>query len=143
MKPIDFKEFTAKVKDNDGDEHESTVLAHVVTNDTQGRSVATRTGSYETVEGNVLVQTDRPGVYDVLSADAWKGTGYGGAKVKQGPDKGRDNQTTRVDTTNDGDLNNPQNPQQTSGKGDSASGDATQTENNAGKGSSGKPPAKS
>lgn len=75
MKVPEFADYTAKTKDDDGDEHESTVRAHVVTKDTAG-AYNTRVGSENVPEGSVLVETDRPGVYDVHTADAWKTTGY-------------------------------------------------------------------
>jgi len=74
----EFKDYTATYEDADGDKHKSTVRAHVVTEATAG-TVVTRTGTQDVDKGSVIVETDRPGVYDVLSADDWKGTGYGSA----------------------------------------------------------------
>jgi len=75
-----WEEFSATYKDVDGDEHTSTVLAHVVTEDTKGEILVIG-GSRHTVPGDVIVETSQPNVYDVLSAEAWKTTGYGGAEA--------------------------------------------------------------
>lgn len=83
-KDMQFKEYTASVEDSDGDKHESKVRAHVVTDDTKGR-VNTPTGGRDVAKGDVLVETDTPGVYDVLNADAWKSTGYGKTQTQQTP----------------------------------------------------------
>lgn len=88
MKELDFQEYTASYEDSDGDKHESTVRAAVIrkddvyyedkeTGNRHTREVVTPTGSRKVQEGDVFVETDRPGVYDYLTADAWKGTGYG------------------------------------------------------------------
>jgi len=93
MKNLEFKDYTGVVKDADGDEHSTTVRAAVVTDETarvkndQGnpiaREVMTPTGARPVAVGDVLVETDRPGVYDYLTADAWASTGYAtGASVK-------------------------------------------------------------
>lgn len=72
----EFQEFTGIGTDQDGEDSESTITAHVVTKDTSGE-VTTRTGNETVRAGSVLVETDRPGIYDVLSADQWASTGYG------------------------------------------------------------------
>lgn len=70
-----FKDFTATVKDADGDEQESTVKARVSDGD---ESVNTIAGVQSVNKGDVVIQRDdSPGTFDVLSADAWKETGYG------------------------------------------------------------------
>lgn len=87
-KNLDFQDYTATVTDDDGDEHESTVRAAVVTEDlvyikdqngnNVRREVMTPTGGRQVSKGDVYVETDRPGVYDYLTAEAWASTGYGG-----------------------------------------------------------------
>lgn len=89
MKELDFQDYTATVTDDDGDDHDSTVRAavvgedHVYLKDQNGnnvrREVMTPTGSRQVSKGDVFVETERPGVYDYLTADAWASTGYGGA----------------------------------------------------------------
>ena len=79
-KVLDFQDFSAKVKDKDGDVHESTVRAAVVTEDT-AREVVTPTGARWVNPGDVVVATDRPDVFDVHSEDSWKATGYGKART--------------------------------------------------------------
>lgn len=91
MKNLKFKEVTASYEDADGDEHESTVRAAVVTDDLamidftndegvqarRRREVTDRGGNAVRLNvGDVVVETEKPGVYDVHSADAWKSTGY-------------------------------------------------------------------
>lgn len=74
-KELEFKEYKGTHEDADGDEHTSTVRACLVTEDT-ARRVQTRVGGHDAVKGEYLVETDAPGVYDVLSEEAWKSTGY-------------------------------------------------------------------
>lgn len=51
--------------------HDGTpVRAHVVTDDTAGE-VNTMVGAREVRKGDVLVESDRPGQYDVYNADMW------------------------------------------------------------------------
>ncbi|HEY6020931.1 MAG TPA: hypothetical protein VIY48_13830 [Candidatus Paceibacterota bacterium] len=88
-KNLDFQDYSAVVTDADGDEHESTVRAAVITDelvylkDMNGnnvrREVPTPTGARQVSVGDVFVETERAGVYDYLTADAWASTGYGGA----------------------------------------------------------------
>jgi hypothetical protein len=85
-KRLEFNDYTASVEDSDGDVHEHTVRAAVVTDDTayvyndegnrRPREVMTPTGGKAVSVGDVLVETEKPGVYDYLSADAWASTGY-------------------------------------------------------------------
>lgn len=75
-KEMEFRDYTARVEDSDGDPHESTVRAHVVNDDTKDREIVTRVGTQVVAKDHVLVETDAPGVYDVLTPDAWKSTGY-------------------------------------------------------------------
>lgn len=79
-KALEFEEFTAKIKDDDGDRHESKVRAAKVTRETAG-DVLTRTGVIAVKAGDVVVETDRPGVYDVHSEKTWKESGYGSQRV--------------------------------------------------------------
>lgn len=86
MRNLEFQEYTATVEDADGDEHVSTVRAAVVDDGTarvkndQGnpvaREVMTPTGPRPVAVGDVLVETERPGVYDYLTADQWAASGY-------------------------------------------------------------------
>lgn len=92
-KELDFQDYKATTEDADGDKHESTVRAAVVTKETATvknadgrdvpREVVTPTGSRTVQVGDVLVETDRPGVYDYLGADAWASTGYGKGAAKK------------------------------------------------------------
>lgn len=82
---LEFKDYVAKIVDRDGDKHEHTVSAAVVDENTRGE-VNTIAGTVQTNPGDVVVKTDNPGVYDVHSADTWKGTGYAGNEaVKDQP----------------------------------------------------------
>ena len=86
-KDLDFRDYTAHYQDEDGDDHSHTVRAHVVTDETARvknpetgnlvkREVMTPTGARIVAPGDVLVATERPGVYDHLTASAWATTGY-------------------------------------------------------------------
>lgn len=86
-KGFEFKDAKTSVKDDDGDTHEHTVSAARVTKET-AREVRTRGGVRTVVAGDVLVNTDIPDVYDVLTSDQWKDTGYSSgaaAKSEQPP----------------------------------------------------------
>lgn len=93
MKNLDFQDYTATVEDSDGDDHESTVRAAVITDelvyltDEDGnkhrREVMTPTGARGVQAGDVFVETEKPGVYDYLSAAAWASTGYSGEVEEQ------------------------------------------------------------
>jgi len=85
VKAWDWQEATATGKDNDGDEHESKVNYAVVSDDQAGYEVPTLSGITRVQAGDVLVQNpgDNSGRYDVLSADAWKNSGYGGGNGTQ------------------------------------------------------------
>lgn len=99
MKHLKFEDVTATYKDSDGDEHESTVRAAVVTDDlvmveyenSEGvrvqrrREVHTREGSQKLNVGDVVVETEKSNVYDVHSADSWKRTGYGAERADETP----------------------------------------------------------
>lgn len=85
-KDLEFQDYTAHTTDEDGDSHESTVTACVVSEELarvkndQGnpvaREVMTPTGPRKVTAGDVLVKTEHEGVYDYLTADAWGSTGY-------------------------------------------------------------------
>lgn len=87
MKDLEFQEYTASVEDADGDSHDSTVRAAKITDDLVyitdpntgnrvRREVMTPVGGRQVSLGDVYVETERPGVYDFLVADAWAATGY-------------------------------------------------------------------
>jgi hypothetical protein len=82
MADREFTEYEGTGSDQDGEDVTSTVRAHVVTKDTAGE-VTTRTGNQNVSVGQVLVETDRPGVYDVLSADEWDSTDYSDGNTTQ------------------------------------------------------------
>lgn len=81
MKGFDFTSQDAKIKDSDGDVQTHSVTAAVASKNHAGQEVQTRTGVHVVREGDVLVQTERPGVYDVHTADGWKQNAYGTRKV--------------------------------------------------------------
>lgn len=87
MKNLEFQDYTQTLTDEDGDEHDHTVRAAVVTDDlvyvtdaTTGnrvrREVMTPTGQRQVIAGDVFVETDRPGVYDHMVGEAWSAIGY-------------------------------------------------------------------
>lgn len=91
MAELEFKEYKGTGKDADGNDIESTVRAAQATEASRvtergqtGRDV--RTGEY-------VVETDRPGVYDVLSEDQWNNTGYGGSSPGPSPASTEKNRT--------------------------------------------------
>jgi hypothetical protein len=103
-KDWNWQEATAKYKDDDGDEHETSVTYAEVTGDFAGRQVNTLTGTTTVREGDVVVQNpgDNSGRYDVLSADVWKNS-YGGSQnvsedkgVDRGASTGGTDKTTAV-----------------------------------------------
>lgn len=85
-KRLESQDYTATVEDEDGDQHDSTVRAVIITDelvylkDVNGnnvrREISTPTGARQVSVGDVFVETERAGVYDYLSADAWASTGY-------------------------------------------------------------------
>ncbi|SRR6266496_1963999 len=88
-KELDFQEYSATITDDDGDEHTTTVRAAVITDDLVylidpntgnkvRREVKTPTGGRQVSLGDVYVETERPGIYDYLTGEAWATTGYGG-----------------------------------------------------------------
>lgn len=92
MKALDFKDVEGQYEDIDGDTQTSTIRAAVVDDDlayvtvlnSEGdrvkrrREVTLRDGTARAlVSGDVVVATERDGVYDVLSADQWSATAYG------------------------------------------------------------------
>lgn len=112
-KELDFQDYKATVEDSDGDKHESTVRAAVVTKETATvknadgrdvpREVVTPTGSRTVQVGDVLVETDRPGVYDYLGADAWASTGYGKGAAKRASKAASKPAQSKADATPDTD----------------------------------------
>lgn len=94
MKALDFTEFTGDYEDVDGDKQTSTIKAAVVDDSTayvtilnsegdqvkRRREVTVRDGSARALlSGEVVVETGKPGVYDVLTAEQWASTAYGGS----------------------------------------------------------------
>lgn len=75
-KTLKFTDYTAEYEDSDGDKHTSVVSAARVTADNKGREVNTRTGAVTLSAGNVVVATDNPNVFDVVTAEQWKSAGY-------------------------------------------------------------------
>ena len=90
-KELEFQDYTAHYTDEDGDSHTHTVSAHVVTDETakvkneegnlRPREIMTPVGARKVAAGDVLVTTDRSGVYDHLTAAAWATTGYADDEV--------------------------------------------------------------
>lgn len=76
MKELEFAEFTNTYEDADGDEHQTTTRAHVVTKDTAREVTVRGMGQVNVGVGTVLVETDRPGVYDTISKKDWDASGY-------------------------------------------------------------------
>jgi hypothetical protein len=92
MKNLEFKEYTHYYDDADGDEQSSSVMAAVVDKGHVTRMVESEDGTVSRVStkryvatldgrqalqlGDVVVETARPGVYDVLSAEQWAANGY-------------------------------------------------------------------
>jgi hypothetical protein len=90
MKELEFNDYDGVTTDDDGDEHTTTVRAAVIdedlvyvkdpnTGNNVRREVMTPTGPRQVSKGDVFVETERAGVYDYLTADAWASTGYGSA----------------------------------------------------------------
>ena len=81
---FDFKEYSKKYEDADGDEHVQVIRAAVITDEdvkdsdgkSQPRQVVTPTGARNVHPGDVIVETETPGVYDYLSADGWESSDY-------------------------------------------------------------------
>lgn len=78
VKAWDWQEATATTKDQDGDEHESSVTYAVVSDEQAGYEVNTLSGVVKVQSGDVLLQNpgDNQGRVDVLSSDSWNSTGY-------------------------------------------------------------------
>lgn len=86
-KNLEFTEYVGSANDADGDPQETTVRACIIgadevyitdqnTGNRVRREVMTPTGARQVSEGDVFVETDRPGVYDYLTGEAWGSTGY-------------------------------------------------------------------
>jgi hypothetical protein len=78
MSGLEFKEYNSDGSVVEDTGSEDSIRAAIVDNDET--EVVTRDGSAIVNKGDVIVETDRPGVYDVISADNWNDTGYGGHK---------------------------------------------------------------
>lgn len=77
-KYAEFKEYKGSAEDVDGDSHETTVHAHVITEDTKHLEWQTRDGQTRKYPvGHVVVKTDHHAYHDVLSPEQWKQTDYG------------------------------------------------------------------
>lgn len=77
----EFQEYTAVGKDANGDDVELTTRAHVVTSDTAGEVNVRGLGAQNVPAGSVLVETDRPGVYDVITGKDWESMGLASASA--------------------------------------------------------------
>jgi hypothetical protein len=96
MSNLAFDDYHHTYKDVHGNDNTTTVRAHVVTTDTAkvrdtdgrtiSREVATRTGSVTVKPGDVMIETERPGQYDVQTADEWAGS-YGAHTVAEDDDE--------------------------------------------------------
>lgn len=71
-KSREFTEYSQTVEDADGDEHTHVSRVHIVTRDTQGEVTVRGVGQVNVTPGSVLVETDRPDQYDVISASDWE-----------------------------------------------------------------------
>ena len=78
LRDVEFKDYSTKVTDEDGDEHTSTVSAHVATKETAEilDTVLSHTGPRTVKQGDVLVKTERPDFYDIHSSKVWDELGY-------------------------------------------------------------------
>lgn len=86
-KNLEFTEYVGSVDDADGDPQETTVRACIIgaddvyitdpnTGNRVRREVMTQVGARQVSEGDVFVETERPGVYDYLTGEAWASTDY-------------------------------------------------------------------
>lgn len=75
----------------------STIQAHIVTEETAGE-VFTRVGSTQVGPGSVIIATDRPEVFDVLSEEQWNATGYSDAATAPDAPSDSDKSETVLDT---------------------------------------------
>lgn len=86
-KALEFTEYVGSADDPDGDPQETTVRACVIgdddvyitdanTGNRVRREVMTPVGSRQVSAGDVFVETERPGVYDYLTGEAWASTAY-------------------------------------------------------------------
>jgi hypothetical protein len=87
MRDVEFKDYSAKTVDDDGDEHTQTESAHVVTKDTADilGTVLTHSGPHNVRPGDVLVKTDRPDFYNLQSSKNWDDAGYQEGDGKNAP----------------------------------------------------------
>ena len=69
----EFSDYTAKVKDRDGNESESTVSARVSKG---AETVVTLTGERVLYDGDVVLRDGASHYLDVLAAEDWAKTGY-------------------------------------------------------------------
>lgn len=87
MKHLDFQDYSTTYKDDDGDEHETTIRAAKITDDlvyvkdpntgnNVRREVMTFTGARAVQAGDVFVETERAGVYDFITGEQWEKVGY-------------------------------------------------------------------
>ena len=84
-KNVEFKDYEVEYDDPDGDPQTSNIRAHVANKDTADQlgTVQTRTGAHSVRDGDVLIETDRQGVYDIHDRDTWEKTGYSESGVKK------------------------------------------------------------
>lgn len=87
MRELEFKEYSAKVTDADGDDH--TVISRAAAVDAETAKsigdVQTRIGTQRLNDGDYVVETSRPGVYDVFSAKDWEANGFQSGDSPSGP----------------------------------------------------------
>ena len=105
MPDLEFEDYEADSPDGG----KTQVSAAEVTEPTE---VNTLTGSHIASPGDYVVATDRPGVYDIVTGDAWSESAYGGGE-------------NNFDNTPDNDISNESNRTQTPGE-DSSSLDHSQ-----------------
>jgi hypothetical protein len=122
LRDVEFKDYSAKTVDDDGDEHTHTASVHVATKDTAEilGTVLTHSGPHVVRQGDVLVKTERPDFYDVHSSKVWDEIGYAEGDGKSAPvvnddsenDDNRDS-SNAADSDSDDNTTPTRNPSQT------------------------------
>jgi hypothetical protein len=74
-KELNFDEYVSTYTDEDGDEHETVIQAHTVTDETKG-DYNTVGGTERANKGDVLIKRDRPDLYDRISGKVFDGLEY-------------------------------------------------------------------
>lgn len=119
MKDVEFKEYSAKYKDADGDEHTSTVRAHVADKETADilGTVLSHAGPHVVRNGDVLIETERPHFYNVQTGKAWDEAGYVEGDGSSAPvvnDDSKDEDNTESSNSADSDSEDNTTPTRTS-----------------------------